>query len=212
MNKIDTNFLKKNKGFTIAVIVVIILILIAGGLFFQEKVSAEEMAEAQLIYLQNEEYYSSYLGTIENEKVSAGENDLKYLEEIEKDVLWLKEKNKEMFQSFVGERYNRMVAINVFGDYLLGINESFAFEFLEDEKEKIIEMALDTEFEKVEILKYEDFEEGILEESKEDIDFAKNIIGELEKEYYKMKINEIYESEGLDEKFLNAKKIILFFS
>jgi hypothetical protein len=208
--KISQNNLKKYfekyPGFYAAIIFSIIILIayfliIFGETTNQRSMLAKELSE-EINYLTNK-YIADIDYSLENETDYYGLEEY-YLISMKREFEWLKTKEKEAYNLFpLNEAEHRELAIYLFIDYLLNLNEIVTFDFGEPDFENEINTAKSTSYETPDFISEELDQIWIENEDKNKI---KNYFMKILNEYIQEK-RHLIEILTLNEmKYVESKK------
>ncbi len=210
-------FVKKYPGFVIALVVVIALLIVAVALMFpqSEDDTFELNMYSKMYHQDNQSYFDEVIASIDTE-LENGEFDSvlndDYLYSIRDDIVWLKEKESEIYLGYNGkELFTREVAFMQFSELVLSLNETFSYDILEPEYEATISLAQEKEFSVPEIIGIEDLQQIFAEEGGNYSAIFDETIKSLSTEYFNMKRAIVNGNSSIERRFVEAKKIIYFF-
>lgn len=201
-------FIKSYPGTFIGIIIAIIIILLfISTLFSPTQNPLEKKIEANHLHQSNQMEMEYLLLAINQVKSDPEyEFDLDYYESMEHDFIWLKNKDKEIFEQNKSEPHIRQFASFIFFNILLQLSEETSLEFFELDEEKIIEDAKRINLNYNNFI-FEEIEETFKDNDSEKIAFEKTI-KELVKEFEEIKKEILYSDYSKERKYIEAKKLI----
>jgi len=204
-------FIKKYPGFVIAIIFSLIVI----ALLFTPTMSAdpeleEKLYYAQQIHIENILFVEDTLLTVEAELDGEYEDTLEddYLISIMGDLEWFSGIENAIYNSKpTSDVFVKEIAVVVFRNRMVEINEQFTFDIIDFNPEYTIQLALEKEAVQ-NFITEEDIKE-IFEDNNPDRKLFLDTLNKIIAEYFKEKKRLINESSSDERKFVEAKKLIL---
>ncbi len=202
-------FVKKYPGLFIGVILSILIIILAiWSMGFIDEQGNEKLAQAQLIHQNNQAELNYILESIRLMGEDY-ENDTEkfYANSIENDFLWIKQKDLEIYQSGGRDLYIKQFASFIFINMLFELNQEFISEYYDFDESTIISQAKNVNLTYRNIV-FEQIDE-IFVESPSDFLIFESTITKLAKEYEANKKEILNGNYSLEEKYIEAKKLLL---
>jgi hypothetical protein len=199
-------FLKKRKGFSLAIIVLVIAIILLLLIPQFPEANMEEAVYAKQYYEENNLYLEEAIKQLGEEEISKEdvlEDD--FLASVIDDMEWLKQRNNELFFSH-GNVFLKMASMSIFIDRIGALNSEVTYDFFEPDYEATISQAKETEYVFPQIVDEELYE--MLEGNEEKI--VRGTFENLSKEYYNWKQQLILNLDK-ERAYVEAKKIIFFY-
>jgi hypothetical protein len=200
-------FLKKKKGFSLAIIVLVIAIILLLLIPQFPEADMEKALYAKQYYEENNFYLDEAIKQLGEEEISKEdvlEDD--FLASVIDDMKWLKNRNEELYFS-QGNNFLKMISMTLFIERIGGLNSEVTYDFFEPQYDSSISEAMETEYIFPKVVDDEFY--GILEEGEEAI--IKETFDYLSKEYYNWKQQLILNLDK-ERAYVEAKKIIFFYS
>lgn len=201
-------FIKYYPGTFIGIIIatIIILLFVTSTVLTDENYAEKSMQAAQIHYTNQNElnYLIEIVRTFKNDPEY--EIDFDYYESMEHDFVWLKERDNSIFEQRKSEINSRQFASLIFLNILIALNDEVAYEFLEFDRDGMIQDAKNINL-TYENIVWDELEEIFEGEPKEKEAF-KETITELVQDYERAKKEILNGDYSNERKYIEAKKLM----
>lgn len=212
-NSNKQNFVDKYPGVIIGIVILIIAIILAlWSIGATDPYALEKKEQAITIHNAIQDETASMIEALElleiGEETYDDFYDDDYYLSVKEDLLWIKEKDNQIFNSDGSDLYIKEFAVFIFLNRLLLLNEEFLLDFYDFDEEKIIEDAKNVNISIEDITTDFETNEVFSEEENDKIIFDNTIL-ELIKEYEIRKKEILNGESGNERKFVEAKKLLI---
>jgi len=203
-------FTAQKRGFVVAVIVTLLAILVILVSSMQTSDSMQNAAFASELFQENQANLQEYRANVD-EQLSLGFEttlDDDYLYSMRDDLDWMINKEKELYNSKPNsEVYLKEIAFILSAQKIIEINDAFSFEIGEPNYEEKIALAMSTDINTPVLLTQSELTESFATglEREKFLLYTKQIFDEYAKEKKVL----IQNTDSLERKYVEAKKLLL---